>query len=133
MISSNILVLLPLMFCIKLHVHVFVFKPFLETLRKLMIKILNTRLGKIFSTHSILQPSQFASLPGSSTMSPISVAKQLIDNARTNNKELWLYLQDLSKCYDRVDTRILRHAMHRLKIPSGFINLAIDLFTNRRN
>src|ERR1043166_6186162 len=66
-------------------------------------------------------------------MSPISVAKQLIDDARTNNKELWLYLQDLSKCYDRVDTRILRHAMHRLKIPSGFINLVIDLFTNRRN
>src|SRR4051812_15893854 len=41
------------------------------------------------------------------------------------------YLQDLSKCYDRVDTRILRHAMHRLKIPGNFIDLTIDLFTNR--
>ena len=44
-----------------------------------MVKILNSRLGNIFSTHSILQPSQFAGLPGGSTMSPINVAKQLID------------------------------------------------------
>ena len=66
-------------------------------------------------------------------MSPINVAKQLIDDARINNKEIWLYLQDLSKCYDRVDTRILRHAMTRLKIPLNFIDLVIDLFTNRRN
>ena len=98
-----------------------------------MVKILNSRLGNIFSTHSILQPSQFVGLPGGSTMSPINVAKQLIDDARTNNKEIWLYLQDLSKCYDRVDTRILRHAMTRLKIPLNFIDLVIDLFTNRRN
>jgi len=98
-----------------------------------MVKILNSRLGNIFSTHSILQPSQFAGLSGGSTMSPINVAKQLIDDARTNNKEIWLYLQDLSKCYDRVDTRILRHAMTRLKIPLNFIDLVIDLFTNRRN
>ena len=66
-------------------------------------------------------------------MSPINVAKQLIDDARTNNKEIWLYLQDLSKCYDRVNTRILRHAMTRLKIPLNFIDLVIDLFTNQRN
>ena len=92
-----------------------------------MVKILNSCLGNIFSTHSILQPSQFAGLPGGSTMSPINVAKQLINDARTNNKEICLYLQ---KCYDRVDTRILRHAMTRLKIPLSFIDLVIDLFTN---
>src|SRR5256885_3577298 len=98
-----------------------------------MVKILNSRLGNIFSTHSILQLSQFAGLPGGSTMLPINVAKQLIDDARTNNKEIWLYLQDLSKGYARVDTRILRHAMTKLKIPLNFIDLVIDLFTNRRN
>ena len=53
-----------------------------------MVKILNSRLGNIFSTHSILQPSQFAGLPGGSTISPINVAKQLIDDARTNNKDI---------------------------------------------
>ena len=52
----------------------------------------------------------------------------MIDDARLNDKEIWIYLQDLSKCYDRVDTRILRHAMNRLKIPVDFINLTLDLF-----
>ena len=66
-------------------------------------------------------------------MSPITVIKHMIDDARLNNKEIWIYLQDLSKCYDRVDIRILRHAMNRLKIPSGFIDLTLDLFTNRKN
>ena len=105
----------------------------LETPRKIMVKILTSRLSKIFVQNTILQSSQFAGLPGGSTMSPINVVKQLIDDARTNNKEIWLYLQDLSKCYDRVDTRILRHAMSRLKIPINFIDLVLDLFTNRRN
>ena len=35
--------------------------------------------------------------------------------------------------YDRVNTRILRHVMNRLKIPLDFINLTLDLFTNRKN
>src|ERR1041385_7064292 len=105
----------------------------LESPRKILVKILNARLSKILSAHTILQPCQFAGLPGGSTMSPITVIKHMIDDARLNNKEIWIYLQDLSKCYDRVDTRILRHAMTRLKIPIGFINLTLDLFNNRKN
>ena len=66
-------------------------------------------------------------------MSPITVIKHMIDDARLNDKEIWIYLQDLSKCYDRIDTHILRYAMNRLKIPVGFINLTLDLFTNRKN
>src|SRR3989440_7339371 len=105
----------------------------LESPRKILVKILNARLSKIFVEHTILQPCQFAGLPGGSTMSPITVIKHMIDDARLNDKEIWIYLQDLSKCYDRIDTRILRHAMNRLKIPVGFINLTLDLFTNRKN
>src|SRR5687768_3663657 len=63
-------------------------------------------------------------------MSPITVIKHMIDNVRINNKEIWIYLQDLSKCYDRVDIRIFCHVM---KIPSGFIDLTLDLFTNQKN
>src|SRR5436853_4869197 len=66
-------------------------------------------------------------------MLPITIIKHMIDDARLNDKEIWIYLQDLSKCYDHVDTRILRHAMNRLKIPVDFINLTLDLFTNRKN
>ena len=59
-------------------------------------------------------------------MLPITVIKHMIDDARLNDKEIWIYLQDLSKCYDCVDTHILCHAMNRLKIPLGFINLTLD-------
>ena len=92
----------------------------LKSPRKILVKILNARLSKIFVEHIILQPCQFAGLPGGSTMSPITVIKHMIDDARLNDKEIWIYLQDLSKCYDRVDTRILRHAMNRLKLPLGY-------------
>ena len=105
----------------------------LETPRKLMVKILNHRLGKILVSNKILQDNQFAGLPGGSTMPPIMVVQNIIDNARHHNKELWLYLQDMSKCYDRVDLRILRLAMQRLQIPEGFVNLTLNLFQNRRN
>src|SRR5256884_3770569 len=105
----------------------------LETPRKLMVKILNHRLSNILVSNKILQDNQFAGLPGGSTLSPIAVVQHLIDDARQYNKELWLYLQDMSKCYDRVDLRILRLAMGRLKIPVNYINLVLNLFQNRRN
>ena len=105
----------------------------LETPRKLMVKILNHRLANVLVSNKILQSNQFAGLPGGSTLSPIAMVQNIIDDARSNNKELWLYLQDMSKCYDRVDTRILRLAMARLKIPERFINLTLNLFQHRRN
>src|SRR2546429_2954661 len=101
--------------------------------RKLMVKILNRRLSNILASKCILQSNQFAGLPGGSTLSPIAVVQHIIDDTKKNNKELWLYLQDMSKCYDRVDLRILHHAMLRLRIPEQFINLVLSLFQNRRN
>src|SRR3989337_579449 len=42
-------------------------------------------------------------------------------------------MQDLSKAYDRVDLKILKLALSRIKIPTPCIDLIINLFTNRRN
>src|SRR2546429_8131101 len=101
--------------------------------RKLMVKILNRRLSNILASNSILQSNQFAGLPGGSTLSPIAVIQNLIDDARSHNKELWLYLQDMSKCYDWVDLCVLRRALSRLCIPDDFIDLTQNLFQNRVN
>src|SRR4051812_40708140 len=98
-----------------------------------MVKILNNRLSNILVAEKVLQHNQFAGLPGGSTLSPITVVQHIIDDARENNKELWLYLQDMSKCYDRVDLRILRLALQRLHIPTSFTNLVLNLFTDRKN
>ena len=34
----------------------------------------------------------------------------LKEDAIANYKEIWIYLQDMSKAYDRVNTNILKHA-----------------------
>ena len=61
-------------------------------------------------------------------MEPIRIMNEIIDDAKENNKELWILFQDLSKCYDRVDINILRKAMHRIKLPDSFTNLITSLF-----
>src|SRR5687767_3963593 len=42
-------------------------------------------------------------------------------------------MQDLSKAYDRVNIKILKLALTRIKILTPCIDLIINLFTNRRN
>ena len=92
----------------------------LEVPRKLMVKVLNTCLSNLMALHPILKGQQFAAKPGASTMEPIRIMNEIIDDAKENNKELWILFQDLSKCYDRVDINILRKAMQRIII--CFIN-----------
>src|SRR3989440_163677 len=105
----------------------------LEAPRKLMVKALNTRLSNLMSLHPILKGQQFAAKPGASTMEPIRIMNEIIDDAKENNKELWILFQDLSKCYDRVDINILRRAMCRIKLPESFTNLITSLFIKRTN
>src|SRR5207248_7985381 len=81
----------------------------------------------------ILKGQQFAAKPGASTMEPIRIMNEIIDDAKENNKVLWILFQDLSKCYDRVDINILRKAMHRIKLPDSFTNLITSLFIKRTN
>ena len=44
-----------------------------------------------------------------------------------------LLFQDLSKAYDRVDLKFLKMALERIKVPSSFTKMLINLFTNRKN
>src|SRR3989337_979487 len=42
-------------------------------------------------------------------------------------------MQDLSKAYDRVDLKILKLALARIRISQPCIDLIVNLFTNRKN
>src|SRR5437764_12655536 len=44
-----------------------------------------------------------------------------------------MFLQAISKSFDSMDVRMLQLAMTRIKIPSRFINLVSELFSNRYN
>jgi hypothetical protein len=105
----------------------------LETARKLMTKIMNNRLANILYRFHILKGNNYAGLPGGSCHTPIHILESIIHDASSNNKSLFIFLQDISKAFDSIDTNMLEMAMLRLKLPLGFIKLTISLFTNRSN
>src|SRR4051794_7729820 len=105
----------------------------LDTARKLMTKIMNKHLGFILANNNILKGNNYAGLPGSNCASPILTLESIIQDAKSHNKPLFIFLQDISKAFDSMDVQMLKLAMQRLKIPSGFINLVSKLFTDRYN
>ena len=98
-----------------------------------MTRIMYDRLSSIFANNNILKGGNFAGLPGGSVDSPITLVECILQDAKTFNKPLFIFQQDISKAFDSIDTNMLKLAMERLKIPSGFINLTLELFTNRYN
>ncbi|HVI21775.1 MAG TPA: reverse transcriptase family protein, partial [Bacillus sp. (in: firmicutes)] len=105
----------------------------IETARKLMTKIMTNRLAKILNAHKALKGNNYAGLPGGSCHTPIHVLESIVHDSTTNNKPLFIFLQDISKAFDSIDTKMLELAMQRLKIPQTFIKLTLNLFTNRSN
>jgi hypothetical protein len=105
----------------------------LDTIRKALIRLFNNRLAKIFVKYKILKGNQFAGLPGSSTFEPLRILNALIENAKESKQNIWVLFQDLSKAYDRVNIHMLQKAMLRLKLPTPFVNLITNIFTNRTN
>ena len=106
----------------------------LECPRKLLMKILTQRLSKILASNSdIMGEHNFAALPGKSTVEPIHILNNILEDARENSKELWVLMQDMSKAYDLVNRDNLWKAMSRIKIPYKFINIIRNSLINRRN
>ncbi|GBC08839.1 hypothetical protein RclHR1_08410012 [Rhizophagus clarus] len=105
----------------------------LETPWKAFISLLNRRLSRILKNNNVLKGNQFAALPGNSTFEPICMINEILQDAKENNKELWLLSQNLGKAYDHVNIFMLEKAMERIKIPSNFIKTISSLFKNRQN
>src|ERR1700729_1856473 len=64
----------------------------LETLRKIVTKVITTRLSNVCSQHNILQGPNFAGLKGESTSEPIHTLNNIMEDTRKRNKELWIAL-----------------------------------------
>jgi ribonuclease HI len=103
----------------------------METLRKIFTKILNDRLAKILSNHQILSQSNWAGLPGGRTAYPIHILNNLMEDAREQNKELWLLFQDIRRAFDSVDSSMLIKSMERIRIPENIIKIIEDIAMNR--
>ena len=105
----------------------------LDTTRKALIRLFNNRLSTIFAKYKVLQGYQYAGLSGSSTFEPIRIINSIIEDAKEKQNEIWVLFQDLSKAYDRVNIFMLKKALYRLKLPTQFTNLIVNIFTNRTN
>ncbi|GBC53524.2 RNA-directed DNA polymerase from mobile element jockey-like [Rhizophagus irregularis DAOM 181602=DAOM 197198] len=108
----------------------------LETVRKCVVKVVTTRLSKILADNQVLQGGNFAGLPGGSTDVPIKMLDAIIHQRRfdkTDDQELWIVSQDISKAFDSIDLNMLRLALLRLHLPSLLIKFIINLFTRRNN
>ncbi|CAB5357439.1 unnamed protein product [Rhizophagus irregularis] len=99
----------------------------------MFMKIMTNRLSDAMVKYNILRGHQFAGLPKKSTFEPLRIIKELIDYANEENKELWFFLVDISKAYDRVNIYMLRKAMKRIKIPEKLCNIIIGMFQGRTN
>ena len=62
----------------------------LEAFRKTVIRIITQRLDNIFVKHNILEDPNYGSLSGNSTLGPIHIMNNILEDARQKNKEVWI-------------------------------------------
>lgn len=105
----------------------------LETIRKVITKIVTKKLSNIITQHNILKGENHAVLSNSLTEVPLRIINTCMEDAKRSNKELQLTFQDLSKAYNRVDFDMLRLVMSRIKIPCILQDFIVNLFSNSYN
>src|SRR5436305_2203138 len=101
-------------------------------MRKVVTKIIGNRLSNIYSTHNILQGSNYAGLKNEFTDIPIHLLNSIIEEIRDNNDKLWIIFQDMTKAFNSIELMPLNKAMERIKISEIMREFIIDLFNNRQ-
>ena len=104
----------------------------LECLRKLTVRVINTRIACLCLEHNILRGPNFGGLPGGHTKTPIHTLQNVMEDAKNNKKALWIAFQDMSKAFDSVGMVPLRHALARIRLPPLAIDFLINLFQHRK-
>src|SRR5688572_4183770 len=83
----------------------------LEIFRKIFSKIITQRLSITLTTYKVLKSNNYTGLPGRSTFELIRTMNILMEDAKLNDKPLYIYFQDISKAYNCVRLPILRLAL----------------------
>ena len=101
--------------------------------RKILTKIVTKRLSKRLERYPILNENNHVALPNTSTEIPIVTTMHMMENAYTNDKEMWILCQDISKAYDSIHIPMLKKALRRIKINEDIVELIGNIFQGREN
>ena len=89
------------------------------------------RLSYILFTNHILKGHNFCGLKEESTVTPLNVLNNVMEDAKEYRKELWILTQNMAKTYDSISMEGLCMSLNRIGIPNKFTDWIIDLFEGR--
>jgi hypothetical protein len=105
----------------------------LETVGKLLMKVLLNRIHRVNAQHGELRGARYSGAPGTCTTAPISILRAAAGQAALHGREQWVYLEDKSKAFDTVPHPLLKLAMRRIRLPQDFIDFYIAGFLEHRS
>jgi exonuclease III/ribonuclease HI len=99
-------------------------------LGKLFSLILTRRLQSCIARHPVLHPSQRGFVVGGTTMKCVDELLDAWQWSREQQKPLYTLLYDIKQAYDSVQVNVLVRALHRIRLPTSFVNLVESSLTN---
>lgn len=76
------------------------------------LSILTKRLTKILDQHNVIKGLNYSVLPNRTTDDVLFTIHNLMEDAKENNKELWIILQDMKRAFDSVDPAAQNHTLN---------------------
>ena len=94
---------------------------------RLLNKILATRFAAALTTHNIIDPAQFAFLPGKNIHEPISSVIECFKHRKsTPDKACYAIYYDISKAYDSIHWQSIKTSLQEIGAPHDFIVFVLN-------
>ena len=104
----------------------------LEITAKILERILNNRLLPFLEENNLLNDRQHGFRPDRGTHTAIATLTELIAHKRTENKQVYLILRDISKAFDKVWTKGLWATILRCSLPGSLETILCNYLHNRQ-
>ena len=96
------------------------------------MKIYTTRFSNLLSQHGLLKGASTSILKGTSTTSSLIRLHTAMEQARQTKCELFAFLDDKSKAFDKCTYKLIQIALTRLGLPYQFVNFYVsEVLENR--
>jgi hypothetical protein len=97
------------------------------TVNRFFHKILAHRLSALVLEHNLMDPAQFAYLPGKDIHEPINSVLECYKDRQRYGKPCYAIFYDISKAYDTVRWSSIRRGLGRLGLPKEFTEMVLNI------